>query len=762
MRTKNAKRLLPVPATVAVVALAAFLAFGLMTTTGAQPAAAQDDADCTVTADTPPVAEACVAVGDTATVEFLGPVDGGDELVRQILIEDPSGSVRAYPFGTTYGADDGFQDANRMAATTKRYRYQEVVIAAPMLNDSGVRETQKTVIMVGGDVLIWEDMADGAFEGVIALIPGGPNEEQAIAMESVPLDITFLGVPAHGEDLPGDHNRELDDDIFAQCYLSTDTEDMEVVLEGTEELGTTCPDTNTHDALLLNPDATESRSKLIVRTSGGAPMPLIDGKSLEHELSLTQSNVTVYAVIEDAKGNRLLGTDVTFTVTLEPSDLDVDLKLIREDETRRAVAVNADSDDDLVAVAVTPGIAIGEAGDAVAVRKIDGLPTGDASYRITVQVTAGDLDVGSIVLTRDGSPTVLKAGVFNMACLVDNNDPKTADDYSDDTVDLEAKGCDDSGTVSRFGADEVFFVKAHLEDSLGSVVGVATDIKVELADDLDDPLADDPAEIDQPITGKDEPAAFVYTVDEDAMLGDHMITVSTTAKNADDEDIDDVTLTVSVAGPPTQYMFVDPVDNIELGDRAMFTVQAYDTNDGIPHLITDAGDDKNDTVEIVVPDIAESLVRGRMLDNGVLTLDEDTGMGSFTIYAPANAPAGSTARIFVSAGDVEITHTVTFGEPGATPDPMERDGFTADYTVTATSTAGSGMVDVSWTRSEELSLSLVSLIQGDKVVDFNITPGMSTRFSEVAPGEYDVSVFSFRITEDGKDGEIAFGTVTVE
>ena len=61
-----------------------------------------------------------------------------------------------------------------------------------------------------------------------------------------------------------------------------------------------------------------------------------------------------------------------------------------------------------------------------------------------------------------------------------------------------------------------------------------------------------------------------------------------------------------------------------------------------------------------------------------------------------------------------------------------------------------------------MSLSLVSLIQDDKVVDFNITPGMSTRFSEVAPGEYDVSVFSFRITEDGKDGEIAFGTVTVE
>ena len=161
------------------------------------------------------------------------------------------------------------------------------------------------------------------------------------------------------------------------------------------------------------------------------------------------------------------------------------------------------------------------------------------------------------------------------------------------------------------------------------------------------------------------PKAWVYTVDEDAKLGDHMITVSTTAKTLTTK-----TLTTSRSpspspGPPTQYMFVDPVDNIELGGRAMFTVQAYDTNDGIPHLITDAEvtiSDKNDTVEIVVPDIAQSLVRGSELLNGVLTLDEDTGMGSFTIYAPSNAPDGSTARIFVSAGDVEITHTVTFGE----------------------------------------------------------------------------------------------------
>ena len=102
MRTKNAKRLWPVPATLAVVALAAFLAFGLMVTTGAQPTAAQDGADCeiTVSADgatvTLPTGNACDAVGDTATIQFTGHVDADEDAIVSVLIEDKSGSITAY------------------------------------------------------------------------------------------------------------------------------------------------------------------------------------------------------------------------------------------------------------------------------------------------------------------------------------------------------------------------------------------------------------------------------------------------------------------------------------------------------------------------------------------------------------------------------------------------------------------------------------------------------------------------------------------
>ena len=51
MRTKNAKRFWPVPVTLGVMALAALLAVGLLVATDAQPAAAQDDADCEIYID---------------------------------------------------------------------------------------------------------------------------------------------------------------------------------------------------------------------------------------------------------------------------------------------------------------------------------------------------------------------------------------------------------------------------------------------------------------------------------------------------------------------------------------------------------------------------------------------------------------------------------------------------------------------------------------------------------------------------------------
>ena len=131
MRTKNAKRLWPVPATLTVVALAAFLAFGLMATTGAQPAAAQDDPDCKIVigADgsivTNETDATCDAVGDTAVLEISGASDQTMEQTVSLLIEDKSGSITAYPTGTLWNTaitPNGLADGRATMFQTVRPR----------------------------------------------------------------------------------------------------------------------------------------------------------------------------------------------------------------------------------------------------------------------------------------------------------------------------------------------------------------------------------------------------------------------------------------------------------------------------------------------------------------------------------------------------------------------------------------------------------------------------------------------------------------
>ena len=723
MRTKNAKRLWPVPATLAVMALAAFLAFGLLATTGAQPAEAQDDPDCTVNVTVPATGDPgvtvvddfdtdgslhCQAKGDTAAVAFTGPPAPGaavdDEAGKvEVLIQDDSGPIRAYITGqVVYAADNGYQitavgataglgTQDDEAPAPMRWRHMEVTIPLPERDVALQYEAHSTIIMVGGDVYIYT--AGDALTQEIRNAPDADKRNELATTTDV-INIRFLGAPALGTDKDTDYNKNLDDQILPQCYAADDT-DQEVIDEGIN--ATDCATGQT--AISTNTDVAESRSKLVVRTITGeatfsTTTALINGKTTTHTLTGSEEEIVIYALVEDAEGNALPETVVDFVADPVPNDIVAARDLADDPETATVVSSGTAADGEILVAGLesddsppTGGIIMAD--DAVAAFPLDNLPNGDNdSYIITVEVMVGNLSLGTVEIVRAGDPAELKAGVFNIECF----DMGEQDDYSDATFNMEDEDCDASGMANRFGAGEMFVVKSHLEDARGIVIGEADDMDIELADDFDDPIIDgDPVENDEPVTGKTMPMAWVFTVDEDAMLGDHMITVSTTEQNADDEDIDDVTLTVTVAGPPTQYMFVDPVDNIELGDRAVFTVQAYDTNDGIPHLITDANNpDKNDTVEIVVPDIAESLVRGSELLNGVLTLDKDTGMGTFTIYAPSNAPAGSTARIFVSAGDVEITHTVMFGDA---PAPPAAPGMPMNVMAMATS---HDMITVSW------------------------------------------------------------------
>ena len=242
MRTKNAKRLWPVPATLGVMALAALLAFGLMATTGAQPAAAQD-ANCTVpittggSGDLVQIEEdvTCSAMGDEATIKFTGP--GGnpsdaEDIEVYVLVQDNKGDLSFYANSDVWQAEDatvnvggatvererGTFYTDRIEATeAKPTKYAEHNITVPLAKREGGRwVAQSITITVQGkgtvhvflpdenDVDIVADFANADCEPICnGLADVDPPKALKFASnqpgeDSATVSITFLGPPAIG------------------------------------------------------------------------------------------------------------------------------------------------------------------------------------------------------------------------------------------------------------------------------------------------------------------------------------------------------------------------------------------------------------------------------------------------------------------------------------------------------------------------------------------------------------------------------------
>ena len=704
MRTKNKKWTVPILVIVPVLALAAFLAVGLLT---ANSAKALDDDECgfviaentgaiTTTRGTTDLSDTapCYALGDSidiiiennnnedntdADLSVNVYVSGGSDYSKvQMAAEgDYEGAVGVSEIKLEVPQPDRRKEPGEAMLTVTRSMGKTTGVVLVSIYDDSTDFTQLKDLDSNSEAL--PDSGQSTIDGTMVIV--------------------FLGKPSLTQADGDDDGDELDKSSSLTAFnLATPTGDN-----------------------LADPQDSEVVSAILSDTV----------------------SIYIFAEVRDDQGRALVGGDdvestVTFNVEFAAGS---DLKTGRALTTSETEDVGTDGRADI---------------------ELDGWKTGDGDEVGPVKVTVtamytgptGDLDLGKVVLSRAGEAETIVGSVFSRACLVDtdsiNDASETdADRYDDDKLDVtdeENKAC---MMDFRYGTDQMFIVKAHVEDGLGSVIMGTLSVEVE---DVDNPIATaNPVDLHGVADVGDDTSAWLYTVDSKAELADHMITVS---DDDDDNDVIDLVFTVAVAGPPYSYM-IDGPERIDLGRSGTFMVQAYDKNMSIPHF-----DDGMPMVEVFIQGLASG--NTRYITNGMIDIDPDTGMGEFIVYAPNSAMDADVIRIFVSTGDMEQLHEVTFGDPDATPDPMERDGFTADYTVDATSTAGSGMVDVNWTRSEELNLSLVSLIQGGEVVDFTITLGISAQFSGVEPGEYDVSVFSFRNNADGKDGEIAFGTVTVE
>ena len=704
MRTKNKKWTVPILVLVPVFALAALLAAGLYTANNAD-ALGDDECGFVITSESDTATMRGEAVlSNSAPCFALG--DSIDIIVENKFDESDTDAARPVNVYVSGGSD---------------YSKVQMATAGDYAGAVGVSEIELEVPQPDrrknpGEAMVTVTRSMGKTTGVVLVSIYGDSADF----------IELLKLDSDSTLLPDSNQARID---------ST----MVIVFLGKPSL--TRPD-GSDDGDDLDKSSSLTAFNVDDPTGENLADPT-DTEQVAEDIENDTGSIYIFAEVRDEQGRILVGGDdvestVTFNVEFaEGSDL----------KTGRVLTTSETED-------------VGADGRASI--ELDGWKTGaaDAVGPVKVTVTAmyigptGTLDLGKVVLSRIGEAETIVGSVFNRACLVD--DPGTVENvdqpYADDKLDVSDDN-EDCMMDFRYGTGQMFIVKAHVEDGLGSVIPGTLTPELE---DVDNPIATDAAVVLHDAVAVnanvgDDTSAWLYTVDSKAEFGDHMITVS---DGDDDNDVMDLVFTVAVAGPPAVYM-IDGPDRIALGRSGTFMVQAYDKKMGIPHF-----DGGMPMVEVFIQGLASG--NTRYITNGMIDIDPDTGMGEFIVYAPNSAMDADVIRIFVSTGDMEKMHEVTFGDPDATPDPMETDEFTADYTVTATSDEGSGMVDVSWTRSDGLSLSLVSLIQGDDVVDFTITGVMSAEFSGVDPGKYDVSVFSFRITEDGKDGEIAFGTVTVE
>lgn len=780
MRTKNAKRLWPVPATLAVMALAAFLAFGLMATNGAQPAEAQSTPDCKVAntgpaiagEDTPAIADtltACSTSKSSALVALDGSVglEDADDLV--VWVYAKGGSIAG---GTTL---NNLWDHDATAAAEpdapKATRFSGVRLEIPEGIGGGVggggdkRQTANiTVTPATGndDVTLYvyyqsaspvpaatfnhdnngnncDDIASGETPCVLQInAPTGAT--------SGSMAIKFLGAPAVGKD-GADLNKGVDDNVLAQCYANSDSR-MRVIAEAAVDNATACPDTTNQTALDPNPDMAESRSTLVAISGASGSETLmrqIDGTTATHKPAAAVTDVTVYAVVQDANENHLKGAEVNFSVTIEPASVAATLDFDTDRDVDAKTVGTADGD--VTDPAVTDdGI---EAGDAVAMRTIEGLPT-DKPYKVTFTVTADGVSLGEIVIAREGAADKVLAAIFSAECFTAGGTAEDPD-YAAATFKMTNDGCENLGASGRFGRGQMVFVKAHIEDALGNIIGDGTDIDSELANEDDNLIGDaDPTLIENPVMPAGDPArAWLYMIDKDATLGDHMITISTDTKGVDaegeDRDIDSVTLTVDVAGPP-HTLDISGASSIPLNGSQTFTITATDMGGGIPFFTT--GEDRNDMVTISVQP-TDALVVGLNASNQVM-LDSDTGMAEFTVFASLDADDGDAGRIIARSGELEHILPITFGEV-STEQP-------SDELMPPTGVGVSPLLNtitVFWDQSSAQNATLIKVVlfneDSTAIVDIQSYPAASDPgahdFKDVSPGTYEVVVAAFHPDE---------------
>ena len=748
MRTKNVKRLWPVPVTLGVMALAAFLAFGLMATNGAQPAEAQDAPCVKVTAGTQSQANAkepatandnvagndgCDSSSSEAIIELAGAVDTASSARTNYVVygRDVNGtSSPVYPPETSFGDHDQDPSTSNVfytgtAGGTGDNAAKEVFALAAVaisvgpatVNTSGVVTSSKETITLSGAPLStgYVYVAQGT-DFTTAVVPVGEattpktgGADSVTLNRSLDLEIIFLGPPV-----------------------------------------TTAPDLPDADETPTNTNR-EPRSNLRI-TSG------------DKTIGPTETDdIVVTAVVKDEMDRNLKGK-ITYTVEfVEGSAL---ASGQQSTYTTRQMDYDADFMD-----GSTPA-------PKGMTHMINGWATGTDPVRINVSaIFTGGTGTIMLPLVEVGTETdeideivISRAGKLDRVEIVASCYAPSAEAEERKATKAEAKICgkgtdpdDDTMMVDMrqrtvYRAGQMFTLKANAVDTLG------TDTRKTITLDLPDVSTAEGADafsgsasLDK-LTDEDDRA--VITIHEKAPPSKYDLTVKATEGSGSDRIEREATISIIVSGDPETYTVTGP-EYIALTSFASgeFTVTATDDQGNPPNF-----GEGEDMVLVAIESDLDPRVTG--LDaNDMVMLDEETGTATFTIGKPAGAENGDTANIGIFVGDELMDQiTVTFGMMG--DETGMDDELTAPSDVDASYVPLTGSISMNWTPGQGASRQMVVLLGSGSAVVYNMTVTADTSVHDIragndgealAPGDYRLFVLSIA----GSDFEAAAFAITV-
>ena len=606
MRTKNAKRLWPVPATLAVMAVAAFLAFGLMATTGAQPAAAQQSDPC-VTVDQGGTADPTSGTCQVTSSEGIIKLTNNDRAEKKMFhvfgANVGSAEPEVYPPGTVYDSttDNRFEDTADEEAEPIRYMPVEVPAAGP----GG--PASMTVTVPGeplGEQMVWVFTSDDFNYGAITGAPSEASIKQMLPSGSRALTIEYLGPPV----LTAPDTGEAPNPLLGDC------------------------ESDDYDADSADADRKpDKRSEIEIAA-------LVNGR-----IAVTEHIVTV--TVMDAHCRPLEGK-ITYSVEYVAGTA---LQSGRNDYTTQpADYVDAVQDDD----------------DEGTRHPVSGWETsGPVFVNVNATFTGG---TGSLTLEADPLKRAGKLDDINVmaTCYTPDLD---AEEEKATTAQVKICGTNDMGTPNDV-ADDVgmrprtvfmvgqdFTVKADAVDMLGTTTN--TRLSVEYPDiKTDKGLAalSGPATFMSSLTSDD---ALDVMIHDEAPPGRYMLTVKAREGSGSTRIDKEATVEIIVSGEVYEYEIIGP-ENIALASfsSAEYTVKATDMQGNPPNF-----KEGEDMVLVVIESDHSLRVTG--LEDNMVMLDHETGTDTFTVYKPAGAQRGDIASIGIFVDDeLQDSTMVSFGD----------------------------------------------------------------------------------------------------